>query len=178
MKYEPAEELISQKEIDARVSEIAAEISRKYSGQRLVVVGILRGAVIFLTDLVRKIDPSVDVVLEFMRASSYGASTKTSGEVKITQDLDNPIRGAHVLIVEDIVDTGLTLFRLKEYLRQRETASIEICALLDKERRVAPVQVDYAGFDIPDKFVVGYGMDCGERWRNLPSIHVINTIQE
>ncbi len=178
MEYEVAEELLSPEDISVRVAEIGQEISRKYRGQSLTVVAILRGAVVFLADLIRQIDPAVNLSLEFMRVSSYGNSTVNSGEIKILQDLDNTIQGSQVLIVEDIIDTGMSLDRLKGYLEQKNPASIEICTLLDKrERRLVPVEVDYVGFVIPDRFVVGYGLDYAERWRNLPAIHVVRPVE-
>ncbi len=178
MEYEVAEELLSAEIITSRVAEIGQEISRKYRGKPLTVIAILRGAVVFLSDLIRQIDPSVKLSLDFMRVSSYGNSTVNSGEIKILQDLDNTINGAHVLIVEDIIDTGLSLNRLKEYLLQKNPASLEICALLDKkERRIVQVDLDYVGFEIPDRFVVGYGLDYAERWRNLPAIHVMRPVE-
>ena len=173
MELKAAEILISREKIEERVRAIGAEIGAKYRGDSLLVIGILRGAVIFMADLVREIDPSVDVSLEFMKASSYASSTVSSGKVTISQTPTVPVEGKHVLIVEDIVDTGLTLQRLREYFASQGAASVEVCVLLDKkERRVVDVPVEYTGFVIPDEFVVGYGMDFAERMRNLPSIHV------
>lgn len=173
MDYRVAEVLISSEEIARRIAELGAQISQKYRGKRLIVIGILRGAAIFLADLVRAIDPSVDVVLDFMRVSSYGQGTTSSGEVRIIQDLDNPVKGQHLLVVEDILDSGLTLHHLKGFLLQREPESVELCSLLNKpERRQVDVKLDYCGFDIPDVFVVGFGLDYAERWRNLPAVYV------
>ncbi|MDY3867918.1 MAG: hypoxanthine phosphoribosyltransferase [Pyramidobacter sp.] len=177
MEFRAAEVLISEKQIAERVDAIAAELSAKYKGKELVVIGILRGAVVFMTDLIRKVDPSVILKIGFMKASSYGASTETSGKVNITQGLDTPVKDKHVLIVEDIVDTGLTLQRLRDYFEAQEAASVEVCVLLDKkERRVVDVPVEYVGFVIPDEFVVGYGMDYAELMRNLPAIHVARSV--
>ena len=169
-----SEVLIDEKEIRKRVEELGKEISADYSGKDLVVIGILKGAVVFLSDLVRCIDRDVGVTLDFMAVSSYGDSTNTSGIVRIIKDLDCSIRGKHVLIVEDIVDTGLTLSYLVKMMLEREPESVRVCALLDKvDRRKVEVAVQYTGFVIPDYFVVGYGLDYSGRWRNLPSVHVV-----
>ncbi len=174
MDYKIGSVLISEEDISHRVVELGEKISADYGGQDLVVVGILRGAAIFMADLVRAIDGDVDVSMDFMSVSSYGVSTKSSGVVRINKDLDNVIKDKHVLIVEDIVDTGLTLSYLKRVLLERDPRSLAICSLLDKkERRVADISVDYVGFDIPDLFVVGYGLDYAERWRNLRSIYSV-----
>ena len=166
--------LIDEKEIRKRVEELGKGISADYAGKDLVVIGILKGAVGFLSDLVRCIDRDVGVTLDFMAVSSYGDSTNTSGIVRIIKDLDCSIRGKHVLIVEDIVDTGLTLSYLVKMMLEREPESVRVCALLDKvERRKVEVAVQYTGFVIPDYFVVGYGLDYSGRWRNLPSVHVV-----
>ena len=165
---------IDEKEIRKRVEELGKAISADYAGKDLVVIGILKGAVVFLSDLVRCIDRDVGVTLDFMAVSSYGDSTNTSGIVRIIKDLDCSIRGKHVLIVEDIVDTGLTLSYLVKMMLEREPESVRVCALLDKvERRKVEVAVQYTGFVIPDYFVVGYGLDYSGRWRNLPSVHVV-----
>ncbi|EEX48908.1 MULTISPECIES: hypoxanthine phosphoribosyltransferase [Jonquetella] len=179
MTYQIGEVLFSEEQIRKRVSELGREISRKYCGKGLTVIGILRGAAIFMSDIVRAIDPSVNVAMEFMRVSSYGNGTDSSGEVKILQDLENPVKGRNLLVVEDILDSGWTLHRLKEYLLQREPASLEICVLLSKpERRQVEVDVDYCGFVIPDKFVIGYGLDYAEQWRHLPAIHIAKPVEE
>ncbi len=176
MNYEVSDILLSEETIQERVKEIAIEISKEYAGEELVTVGILKGAVVFLSDLIRHIDKDVDVIMEFMAVSSYGDSTKTSGIVKIIKDMDTSIKGKNVLIVEDIVDTGLTLSYLIRMMQERQPKSVRVCVLLDKEeRRKVPVKVDYKGFDIPDKFVVGYGLDYAGKWRNLPSIHIVET---
>ena len=165
---------IDEKEIRKRVEELGKAISADYAGKDLVVIGILKGAVVFLSDLVRCIDRDVGVTLDFMAVSSYGDSTNTSGIVRIIKDLDCSIRGKHVLIVEDIVDTGLTLSYLVKMMLEREPESVRVCALLDKvDRRKVEVAVQYTGFVIPDYFVVGYGLDYSGRWRNLPSVHVV-----
>lgn len=164
--------LIDQKSIQDKVKELAADISRDYRGKKLVIVGVLKGAVVFLGDLVKNIN--VPLMLDFIAVSSYGNTTETSGVVRILKDLDNSIEGMDVLIVEDIIDSGLTLCYLKENLRSRGANSIKICTLLDKPyRRKADVKVDYKGFEIEDEFVVGYGLDFAERFRNLPEICVL-----
>ena len=179
MELKPADVLISREQIAERISEIAQEISRKYAGQNIMMVGILRGALIFMSDLVREIDQSIGVTMEFMKASSYGASTQSSGKVAITQQPTMEIAGRHVIIVEDIVDTGLTLKRLREYFEAHGAESVEVCVLLDKkDRRVVDVPVEYTGFVSPDEFVVGYGMDFDERMRNRPSIHKVRPVEE
>lgn len=179
MELKVAEVLIPEEKIAERVRAIGAEISAKYEGKSLIMIGILRGAAIFMCDLARCIAPSVDVTLEFMRASSYGSSAVSSGKVTINQTPTLPVKDRHVIIVEDIVDTGLTLRRLCDYFSEQGALSVEVCVLLDKrERRVVEVPVAYSGFVIPDQFVVGYGMDFDERWRNLPSIHVVHEVSE
>ena len=158
MELKPADVLISHEQIAERIKEIAQEISYKYAGQDLMMIGILRGAVIFMSDLARAIDPSVGLTMEFMKASSYGASTQSSGKVAITQQPTMEIKDRQIIIVEDIVDTGLTLKRLREYFAAHGAKSVEVCVLLDKkDRRVVDVPVEYTGFVIPDEFVVGYG---------------------
>lgn len=165
--------LLPEEEIRARVAGLGAEISKDYAGKELLVVGILKGAMIFLADLVRSI--TVPTCFDFMAVSSYGSSTKSSGVVRILKDLDHSIEGRHVLIVEDIIDTGLTLNYLVDNLKSRGPASLKICTLLDKpSRREAPVEIHYNGFSIPDEFVVGYGLDYNERYRNLPYIMVLS----
>ena len=167
------EVLFSQEEIGARIAELGAQITRDYAGLNPLLIGVLKGACFFLSDLMRAIDTQVAV--EFMAISSYGSSTRTSGEVRIMKDLAVPIEGRHILVVEDIVDTGLTLTYLLANLHARGAASVKLAALLDKyERREKEVQIDYLGFQIPDKFVVGYGLDFAERYRNLPFIAVLN----
>ncbi|WP_027363299.1 hypoxanthine phosphoribosyltransferase [Desulfotruncus alcoholivorax] len=164
--------LISDEKIKQKVSELGSVISRDYAGKNLLVVGILKGAMVFMSDLIRSL--SVDVQIDFMAVSSYGASSKSTGVVRILKDLDQTIEGKHVLIVEDIVDTGLTLNYLQEILKARGPASVRICTLLDKpSRREVDVAIDYNGFSIPDEFVVGYGLDYNEKYRNLPEIYIL-----
>jgi hypoxanthine phosphoribosyltransferase len=164
--------LISEEELRARIKEMGAEITRDYAGLNPLLIGVLKGACFFLSDLLRAIDTRV--AIEFMAISSYGSSTRTSGEVRIMKDLDVPIEGRHILVVEDIVDTGLTLSYLLANLESRGAASVKLAALLDKfERREKDVKIDYLGFKIPDEFVVGYGLDFAERYRNLPFIGVL-----
>ena len=165
--------LIGPEELQARVRELGAEISADYTGRDLLLVGVLKGAVFFMADLMREI--SVSCEIDFMAISSYGASTDSSGVVRILKDLDLNIDGRHVLVVEDIIDSGLTLSYLRRTLGARKPASLEICALLTKpERREVEVPVRYVGFEIPNRFVIGYGLDFAERYRNLPYIGVLH----
>ncbi len=164
--------LISRDEIKEKVEELGRAISRDYAGKNPLMVGILKGAMIFMADLVRAV--TIDVQFDFIAVSSYGYSSKSTGVVRILKDLDQNIQGRHVLVVEDIVDTGLTLSYLLELLKAREPADVRICALLDKpSRREVEVPVDYKGFTIPDEFVVGYGLDYNEMYRNLPEIFIL-----
>ncbi len=164
--------LLSEQRIQERVKELGAQITRDYAGRNPLLIGVLKGACFFLTDLLRAIDTRVGI--EFMAISSYGASTRTSGEVRILKDLDVPVEGRDLIVVEDIVDTGLTLSYLLANLKSRGAASVKLVALLDKfERREREVEIDYLGFQIPDHFVVGYGLDYAERYRNLPFIAVL-----
>jgi hypoxanthine phosphoribosyltransferase len=164
--------LLSEEKIKERITELGAEITRDYAGLNPLLIGVLKGACFFLSDLLRAIDTPLSI--EFMAISSYGSSTRTSGEVRIMKDLDVPIEGRHILVVEDIVDTGLTLSYLLANLQSRGAASVKLVALLDKyERRQREVKIDYLGFQIPDEFVVGYGLDFAERYRNLPFIAVL-----
>jgi hypoxanthine phosphoribosyltransferase len=166
------EPLLTREQVEIRVRELGAQITREYSGKSPHLISILKGACIFLSDLVRSIE--LPLSLDFMAVSSYGASTKSSGVVRITKDLDAPIEGRDVILVEDILDTGLTLSYLYESLLNRNPASLKICALLNKpSRRLKEVHADYIGFEIPDKFVVGYGLDVGEKYRNVPDICVV-----
>jgi hypoxanthine phosphoribosyltransferase len=166
------EPMFSAEEIQRRIATLGAEIARDYAGRNPLLICVLKGACIFLSDLMRAIDLRLD--LEFMAISSYGSSTRTSGEVRILKDLSVPIEGREILVVEDIIDTGLTLSYLLANLRARGAASVRLVALLDKpERRQRPVEIDYRGFQIPDEFVVGYGLDYAERYRNLPYIAVV-----
>ena len=165
--------LYSEEQIKARVGELGAEISRDYAGKELVVVGVLKGSVVFLADLIRAVD--LNLTIDFMAVSSYKDGTVSTGDVEILKDLTNPIRGKDVIICEDIVDTGLTLFRLMEILGSRGANSLKIATLLDKpEPRIKrELKIDYCGFQIPNKFVVGYGLDAAGRYRNLPFIGVV-----
>jgi hypoxanthine phosphoribosyltransferase len=166
-----AEILVDEQSIRAKVAELGRQISDDYRGESLLLVGLLRGAIVFLSDLMRAID--IPIQLDFIGISSYGSRTD-SGAVRLEMDLETDIQGSHVLIVEDIVDTGKTLSYLVQTLKAREPASLRICALLDKpERRLVPITVDYGGFEIPDKFVVGYGLDFAEGYRNLPFVGVL-----
>ena len=166
------EVLLSETRIQTRIKELGAEITRDYAGRNPLLIGVLKGACFFLSDLLRAIDTRLSI--EFMAISSYGSSTRTSGEVRIMKDLDVPVEGRDILVVEDIVDTGLTLSYLLANLESRGAASVKLVALLDKfERREKDVTIDYLGFQIPDAFVVGYGLDYAERYRNLPFIAVL-----
>lgn len=164
--------LITSEEIGARVRELGQQITNDYAGQDILMIGVLRGAVVFMSDLARAIKRPIDI--DFMATSSYGISTSSSGVVRILKDLDEVVQGRHLLIVEDIIDSGLTLNYLVENLKSRKPASVRICTLLSKpDRRKVDVQVDYNGFIIPDYFVVGYGLDYAGKYRNLPFIGVL-----
>lgn len=164
--------LLEEEAIQKRVEELGRQITRDYEGKELVLVGILKGAVVFFSDLIRHVE--LPMSMDFMAISSYGNATKSAGVVRILKDLDKDIVGKHIIIVEDIVDSGLTLSFLKDNLVFRGAASLRICALLDKpERRKVDIKADYQGFTIPDAFVVGYGLDYAERYRNLPYIGVL-----
>ncbi len=161
--------IITQETVESRIKELGNQISADYAGKDIVMIGILNGAVVFYGELAKSIVPSVR--MDFMRVSSYGASTATSGNIMIIKDAETDIAGRDVLIVEDIVDTGLTLTTLKRMLGARKPASLKICCLLDKpSRRKVDIKADYVGFQIPDRFVVGYGLDYNEKFRNLPFI--------
>lgn len=165
--------LLAEKEVDKRINEMAAVISKDYEGKQIHLICILKGGVFFTCELAKRL--TVPVSMDFMSVSSYGAGTVSSGVVKIIKDLDEPLEGKHVLIVEDIIDSGRTLSYLIEVLKQRNPADIRLCTLLDKpERRVKKqVKVDYTCFTIPDEFVVGYGLDYDQKYRNLPYIGVV-----
>ena len=165
--------LLTEEEVDARIGEIAAQISKDYEGQEIHLICILKGGVFFTCELAKRL--SVPVTMDFMSVSSYGGGTESSGIVKLVKDLDESLEGKHVLIVEDIIDSGRTLAYLIEVLKQRQPADIRLCTLLDKpERRVKKqVKVDYVCFTIPDEFVVGYGLDYDQKYRNLPYIGVL-----
>jgi hypoxanthine phosphoribosyltransferase len=166
------EPLFSAEQIQGRISELGIEIARDYRGLNPLLIVVLKGAVIFASDLLRAID--LKLAIEFMAISSYGSSTRTSGEVRIVKDLDVPIEGRDIIVVEDIVDTGLTLSYMLANLHARGARSVKLVALLDKfERRERDVEINYLGFKIPDAFVVGYGLDFAERYRNLPYIAVL-----
>ena len=164
--------LVQRDDLEHRVRELASEISRDYADRELLLIGVLKGAVFFLADLMRHLD--VECEVDFMAVSSYGASTDSSGVVRILKDLDAPIEGRDVLIVEDIVDSGLTLSYLFRMLRARGPASLEVCALLTKPaRREIDLPIRYVGFEIPNRFAIGYGLDYAERYRNLPYVAVL-----
>lgn len=161
--------MLTEQEVDAKICEIGKQISEDYAGGQVHLVCVLKGGSFFMCELAKRI--TVPVSLDFMSVSSYGGETKSSGVVKIVKDLDEPLKGKDVIVVEDIVDSGRTLSYLMEMLRDRGPASLRLCTLLDKpDRRVVDVHVDYTGFQIPDEFVVGYGLDYDQRYRNLPYI--------
>lgn len=165
--------MISQEELQNRIRELGSQLAQDYAGKNLLLLGVLKGAVVFLVDLAKAID--LPLQMDFMAVSSYGASTKSSGVVRILKDLDSAVDGRDILVVEDIIDTGLTLRYILENLSMRNPASIKVCALLvkDKEGRPDDVTADYVGFRIPDKFVVGYGLDYAELYRNLPYVAIL-----
>lgn len=164
--------LLSEEEVDNRIREIGEQISRDYAGRQVHLVCVLKGGSFFLCELAKRI--TVPVSLDFMSVSSYGSDTKSSGVVKIVKDLDDSIQGKDVIVVEDIIDSGRTLSYLMEMLQDRKPASLHLCTLLDKpDRRVVDVKVDYTGFRIPDEFVVGYGLDYDQKYRNLPYIGIV-----
>ncbi len=168
-----AEILITEEQLREKVAEMGRQISADYKDKNLLMVSVLKGSVVFMADLMRAI--TVPVRIDFMSVSSYGQGVKTSGEVKIIKDLDRPLVGLDLLIVEDILDSGMTLNYLRETLQNRKPRSMKLATLLDKpERRAVPVTADYRGFEIPDKFVVGYGLDYDERYRNLPYVGVLD----
>lgn len=172
MYEDVSEVLLSEEQIQARIGELAAQVSADYRGKDLLLVCVLKGGILFLTDLMRRLD--VPHAIDFMAISSYGASTETSGVVRILMDLNTSIEGKNVLIVEDIVDTGHTLDYILRNLSTRRPASLKVCSLLNKpSRRVIEVPIHYIGFDIPNKFVIGYGLDFGEKYRNLPFVGVL-----
>ncbi|SKC79396.1 hypoxanthine phosphoribosyltransferase [Maledivibacter halophilus] len=169
MRDDVKEVLFSEEKIKEKVCELGKIITKDYVGKDLIVIGVLKGANIFLSDLIRNID--IPVTVDFIDVSSYGASTESSGVVKINKDLDFSIENKNILIIEDIIDTGLTLKYLLKNLKSRKPKSMKICTLLDKpERRKVDIKVDYIGFKIPDEFIVGYGIDYAEKYRNLPFV--------
>jgi hypoxanthine phosphoribosyltransferase len=167
--------LFSEQQIAARVGELAAQIEADHRGKDLVLVGVLKGAFVFISDLARKID--LPLAVDFIALSSYGEATESSGIVKITSDLTRPIEGKHVIVVEDIIDTGLTMRYLLDNLATRHPASVKICSLLSKPSRARTrIPVRYLGFEVPDQFVVGYGLDAGEKFRNVPFVGVVKPV--
>lgn len=167
-----AQILFSKEKLAQKVQELGKKITSDYQDKELVLIGVLKGANIFMGDLMREID--IPLKIDFIAVSSYGQSTESSGVVKILKDLDHSIENKHVLIIEDIIDTGLTLHYLCDNLLSRKPKSLKICTLLDKpERRKVNIAVDYKGFDIPDEFIIGYGIDYGERYRNLPYVGIL-----
>ena len=161
--------LITQEQINAKATEIGKQITEDFAGEEIVLVGILRGAVLWMADIMKNVN--LDTIIDFMAVSSYGAATKTSGVVKINKDLDTDIEGKTVIIVEDIIDSGVTLNYLMGYLESRGAKTVKICTLLDKpEGRRVDINVDYIGFTVDDRFIVGYGLDFNQRYRNLPYI--------
>ncbi|MBE6062550.1 MAG: hypoxanthine phosphoribosyltransferase [Clostridium butyricum] len=172
MKEDLQKVLFSEEVLTERIKELAKRISEDYKGKDLIVVGILKGSVIFAAELIKNI--TIPCEIDFMAVSSYGNSTETSGVVRILKDLDQHIEGKHILIVEDIVDTGVTLSYLLKYLKARKASGIEIVALLNKQaRRRVEIDVKYIGFEVPDAFIVGYGIDYAEKYRNLPCIGIL-----
>jgi hypoxanthine phosphoribosyltransferase len=173
MRVSEMQVLISRQQIAQRIAEMAAQIARDFTGQSLIFVGVLKGAAIFLSDLARQVD--LDATFDFIGVSSYANKSQTSGEVKLTKDVDHSMAGKNVLLVEDILDTGLTLDYIKNLLYGHQPRDLRTVVLLDKpSRRLKPVQADYVGFTIPDQFVVGYGLDYAEHYRNLPDICVLS----
>ena len=168
--------LISEEEVDARIRELGEKISKEYEGKQIHLICVLKGGVFFMCELAKRI--TVAVSMDFMCVGSYGDGTKSSGVVRLAKDLDESIENKEVLIVEDIIDSGNTLYYLMDVLRQRKPASLRLCTLLDKpDRRVKDVHVDWTGFEIPDEFVVGYGLDYAQKYRNLPYIGVVEVAE-
>ena len=164
--------LLSEEQLSQKIAELGEEISKDYQGKEIVAICVLKGAILFMADLARAV--KVPMALDFMAVSSYGNGTSTSGTVRILKDLDNSIDGKHVLVVEDIIDSGVTLKYLLKNLKSRKPASIKLCTLLNKpERRRVEVDIDYCGFTVPDYFLVGYGLDYAEKYRNLPFIGIL-----
>lgn len=172
MEKDIQEVLYNERVLEEKITQIGKQITSDYQGKELLMIGVLKGANVFMADLMRKI--SIPVSIDYIAVSSYGLSTESSGVVKIIKDLDESIENKHVLIVEDIIDTGLTLHYLCDNLLSRKPKSLKICTLLDKpERRKVDITVDYKGFDIPDEFIIGYGIDYAEKYRNLPYVAIL-----
>lgn len=168
--------MISEQDVDAKIAEIGKQISEDYAGKEVHLVCILKGSVFFTCELAKRI--TVPVTLDFMSVSSYGDGTVSTGRVKIAKDLDETLEGKHVIVIEDIIDSGNTLYYLMDVLAMRNPASLKLCTLLDKpDRRVRDVKVDYVGFAIPDEFVVGYGLDYAQKYRNLPYVGVVEGLE-
>ena len=164
--------MIPEEEVLARIEELGKQISEEYAGEEVHLICILKGSVMFMSDLAKRI--TVPVTMDFMKVSSYGDGTQSSGRVKISKDLDETVEGKNVIVIEDIIDTGRTLAYLLEVLKLRNPKTLKLCTLLDKpERRVSNVKVDYVGFQIPDEFVVGYGLDYAQKYRNFPYVGVV-----
>ncbi|MDR0596548.1 MAG: hypoxanthine phosphoribosyltransferase [Clostridiales Family XIII bacterium] len=175
-KYKLNDVMYSREQIEARAAEIGRQITADYAGEEVIFVGILRGAVMWLSEVIKSVE--LEALLDFMVVSSYGAATKTSGVVRIDKDLTEDIDGKHVIIVEDVVDTGITLNYIKDYITSRGPASVKVCALLDKpSRRQKPVDIDYLGFTVENIFIVGYGLDVAQRYRNLPYITSVTVVE-
>lgn len=169
IEFEFGEVMISEEQLKQRIKEIGKQISEDFKGEEVLLIGILKGAVLFLSDIIREI--TIDVKIDFMAVTSYGASTKSSGVVRILKDLDTGIEDLNVIIVEDIIDSGVTLHYLRDYLLGRKPKCLKICTLLDKpERREADIKADYTGFEVENKFIVGYGLDYDQKYRNLPYV--------
>lgn len=165
--------LITEEEIRQRVKELGARITKDYAGRSILLIGVLKGAAVFMADLMRSIDLPVEI--DFMAVSSYNAGTKTSGNIKILKDTDVSVEGRDVIVAEDILDTGITLNNLKELLLKRGARSLKICTIFNKPaRRQSPIDADYVGFDVPDEFVVGYGLDYAQQYRNLPYLGILD----
>ena len=166
--------LFTEEQIQKRAEELGAQITRDYQGEELVLIGTLKGAILWMADLMKRID--LDTEIDFIVASSYGKNTTTSGIVKISKDVELDLEGKHVLIVEDIVDSGVTLKRLTEYFAERKAKSVKVCSLLDKpSRRITDIKPDYLGFEVEDLFIIGYGLDFDQKYRNLPYISYLES---
>jgi hypoxanthine phosphoribosyltransferase len=164
--------LIRRDQIAKAVDRLASEIKRDYQDKQPLLIGVLKGSFVFMADLIRQLDSPLE--LDFVRLSSYGAATESSGKVRVIQGVKTPVKGKDVLVIEDIVDTGITISFLLDYLKKKRPASLKLCALTDKpSRRKIPVPIDYLGFTVPNEFVVGYGLDCDQRFRNLPDICIL-----